>query len=353
MHRKQALIFTVLLFEFSLFCLVGFFGFWLWQRYQQQKRIELTTKIDSTKVTRIESSELRYFYMPKSNRVEEHDSSDTSWLKSKVTYHFNSEGMNDLYDYPLEKEPDSFRIITLGDSFTFGQFVSTAENWTELVEVALNTNTQICKAKKIEVLNLGVYGYGVEYIAKRYQLIGEKYRPDLIIWYESGSGFRRMNEREYALRAACEERMVNQDQSIATMAAKIQCSIEVSDQVMSRQLTFADRKLIGDKYRTFFEKYADTPIMLFSSLNAWTEDTQFMKNQYIKGFDQVRHEMLVGFADEDKFPDHHPNVGGHQKIANAVTTYLQQNQDFICSKYVAATAAAILTTTDQSVEIMQ
>ena len=58
----------------------------------------------------------------------------------------------------IKKNKDTFRIITLGDSFTFGMYINTKDNWTELLEDKLNSDMGCKNISMFEVINLGVGG---------------------------------------------------------------------------------------------------------------------------------------------------------------------------------------------------
>lgn len=135
------------------------------------------------------SENLKYFYEPKPGTqiIEE------AWLPEKAVYQINQDSLNTTKDYDIEKRQGVFRIIALGDSFTFGQNVSTQYNWTYLLEEILNKNKTCSNIKKFEVINLGVYAYDAEYAVERYKLRGVKYNPDLIIW--TFSDFERILEK--------------------------------------------------------------------------------------------------------------------------------------------------------------
>lgn len=94
--------------------------------------------------------------------------------------------------YSLEKAPGTFRIVVLGDSFTFGQGVKRDETFPKKLEKLLNSkNGQI----KFEVINLGFCGLNtsgeLEILAERginpvtwepdYRYRGLAYKPDLIL----------------------------------------------------------------------------------------------------------------------------------------------------------------------------
>jgi len=70
----------------------------------------------------------------------------------------------------------------LGDSFTFGSSVKREKNYPATLTRLLN-NGKICPANvSFEVINLGVYGYDLNYALERFKMRGLKYRPDLVIW---------------------------------------------------------------------------------------------------------------------------------------------------------------------------
>lgn len=89
---------------------------------------------------------------------------------------FNSIGLRDK-EYSLVKSNDTFRIIVLGDSISFGSHVKNNESFPEMLEFFLNNDSE----KTIEVWNAGVIGYNSmqEYVFFKEVLIN--YDPDLII----------------------------------------------------------------------------------------------------------------------------------------------------------------------------
>ena len=63
-------------------------------------------------------------------------------------------------DVAPEKSPESFRIITLGDSFTMGEGVEDGETFSALLEARLRERPSgVCGRSKVEVLNAGVDSY--------------------------------------------------------------------------------------------------------------------------------------------------------------------------------------------------
>lgn len=137
--------------------------------WQNAKRANPAFKIPPYKVP----VKMTHFYEPTLTQ-EKH-----TWLPVAVKYTINKDKLNDRYDYSQSKDEGTYRILTIGDSFTFGENVNTEQNWTELLEDELN---RLNCSKRFEVINLGMYGYGTEYEVERYRRRGQKYDPDLIIW---------------------------------------------------------------------------------------------------------------------------------------------------------------------------
>ena len=111
-----------------------------------------------------EESEYQYYYELKPN-IEEVDNKD--WLPYEARYSYNGDGLNERFDYSTEKPADTFRIITLGDSFTYGHYVNTKDNWTERLEDMLNAPiSDFPEIKKFEVINLGMPAFDIPYIVQ-------------------------------------------------------------------------------------------------------------------------------------------------------------------------------------------
>ena len=118
------------------------------------------------------------YYEPKSN------SKIVKTIEGKVySYSINSDSLNENSEYTIKKDQNVFRIIALGDSYTFGLYVNTEDNWTALLESKLNNSLKCKKNKKFEIINLGVYGYDIQFSSERFRLRGRKYDPDLVLWF--------------------------------------------------------------------------------------------------------------------------------------------------------------------------
>jgi hypothetical protein len=92
-----------------------------------------------------------------------------------VSVTYNSKGWRDL-EHNVEKPNGVFRILVLGDSFVEANSVKLEESFHRQVE-ALARATE----KNVEVINMGVAGYGTlqEYLV--FEHIGRLYNPDLVL----------------------------------------------------------------------------------------------------------------------------------------------------------------------------
>lgn len=134
-------------------------------------RIIMPTKL---KLLLMHQSDDRLGYRAIPNSKMEHHESDFD-----VSVWINSEGLRD-YEHKKEKDKNIFRILILGDSFTFGTGVNMEETYPKVLESMLNRHI-VNEDKKYEIINAGVPGYGTEQEYLYLEDLGKHYRPDLVI----------------------------------------------------------------------------------------------------------------------------------------------------------------------------
>ncbi len=78
--------------------------------------------------------------------------------------------------HPLKKPPGVTRIITIGDSFTYGMGVDLKDTYPKRLETILNRN-----GKRFEVLNFGVIGYNMWQYKELLVRKALSYQPEIII----------------------------------------------------------------------------------------------------------------------------------------------------------------------------
>lgn len=79
-------------------------------------------------------------------------------------------------DSPDAIKDSSYKIISIGDSFTFGWGVKYRESFTYLLRKELTKNANI------QVFNLGVPGTGTGDHAKLLQTVGREFKPDIVLY---------------------------------------------------------------------------------------------------------------------------------------------------------------------------
>ncbi len=85
----------------------------------------------------------------------------------------NAKGLRDR-ERPYDKPPGTFRIVVIGDSVVFGSGgVEMPQRFTELLEQA---------TQHVEVINMGVPGYGTDQELLYLKTEGLKYHPDLVLF---------------------------------------------------------------------------------------------------------------------------------------------------------------------------
>jgi len=184
-HRIVIIGISVL--EFLCICLillgltghVSLSGPLLWIETHLFRRTNETALDIRTLVDRSSDTYMYYYDFP----VNEIGTASASWLPHNALYHYNGDGFNEIRDYDKQKPSTTYRIMTLGDSFVFGMWVSTEENFSSLLETMLNEKLICSGISSFEVINAGAPSFDVRYSAKRYADKGALYTPDTVIWF--------------------------------------------------------------------------------------------------------------------------------------------------------------------------
>lgn len=274
---------------------------------------------------------LKHYYEPKPDTTEEES---PPWLGYTATYTINNDSLNERYEYTVDKPNNVYRIIALGDSFTFGHYVNTFDNWPEQLEDMLNANPPCQDNRRYEVINLGERGYDVQYIAYRYENRGKKYQPDLIIWHESGSGFSRIKEILHPMVERISQELSSEEQFMVQERPNTDPALWRALREMRKK--YGEESIFEQVYASwldFFETRANVPVLitLFSynlpqdnaKLKYWTR-TQ-MNTWIYNGIPNI-YELGGGL------PDGHPNAKGHEIIARSTIQYLLDSRVIRCLK---------------------
>jgi len=92
-----------------------------------------------------------------------------------VVYRINSHGLRDG-EHAYERPAAGRRYLALGDSFTFGSGIAYGQRFSDIPERLL---------AGVEVVNMGVPGYGLDNAVLAYITEGRRYRPDAVLVFVS------------------------------------------------------------------------------------------------------------------------------------------------------------------------
>ena len=158
MNKKIFLFSGLILLELTIIC-------YLLTRIVTSRNGFSYGVIDRKNLDMTASSGLKHFYEPVPNSIDK----TNSWSLNQGINTINNDALNERFNYAVDKSKGTYRIITLGDSYTYGLYIDTKDNWTEKLEDMLNTELKCNNINKFEVINLAVYGYDFQYNLERYK----------------------------------------------------------------------------------------------------------------------------------------------------------------------------------------
>ncbi|MFA7294451.1 MAG: hypothetical protein WC060_03345 [Candidatus Omnitrophota bacterium] len=90
-----------------------------------------------------------------------------------VVYAINSKGFRDK-EVPESRFSGEFRMVALGESNVFGEGINYGERFTEIIENSL---------KNVEVINMGVWGFGADQSLLQLERDGIKFKADVVVLF--------------------------------------------------------------------------------------------------------------------------------------------------------------------------
>jgi hypothetical protein len=200
----------------------------------------------------------------------------TGWFAG-VPVHLNNLGFRDPRDYDLAKGPRTFRIVTLGDSVTFGHSSVYEHTYPYLLEQRLK---QWRPDVNWQVWNVAVPGYNTSQELAHLKEIGPRFKPDLVIvgFFEND---------------LVDNREVGPPGLTRRMAAAVlsfaQSHVYSFDLYKKAALRLAWKLSSSDAYRQRLEGIADDEKLLLT-----VEDASLLKQQAITNFDRVSDDERRG-----------------------------------------------------------
>ncbi len=320
MVAKKYLILGLIILQIIV---IGFLSFKIFQKQKNVLGKTSVSTISKDSINFIFTDNLKYFYEPRENIIIE---DDTVWNPDIARYTINSDALNERFEYPLNKTKATFRIIALGDSFTYGLGVNTKDNWTEVLEENLNNYVKKCKkTKKIEVINLGVHGYDIQYEVERYRIRGVKYEPDMILWML----FDPLRIKEYMTPT------INTCTSGLSYSKDVlqykDCWVKSQDILIDKLGKSMIESFLKEKFQSIF-KYFNKNVVVLDFLNNHNQILSSVSK--IKIFSDFKIAKYLVYGDKKNeyyLYDGHPNQNGHIIIAEDVFNYLIKNKLLPCN----------------------
>jgi lysophospholipase L1-like esterase len=122
--------------------------------------------------------------------------------------HINSQGTRGG-EFATDKPTNTFRILSLGDSRTFGWGLSEAETYSARLGESLSA--QVGKDKRVEVINAGVNAWSYPQMLVFYRDIAAVWQPDVVILAEANlwTQFSEKNSDEFVRQFMSRVRLKN------------------------------------------------------------------------------------------------------------------------------------------------
>lgn len=289
-------------------------------------------------------AELKYFYEPKPNfnQIEKPD-----WLGHTVINTINDDTLNERYNYSFNKQQGVYRIITLGDSFTFGAHVNTENNWTELLEDRLNQKPACKDINKFEIINLGVPGYDIQYAIERYKQRGKKYNPDLILWFLKNDDFYDIAEETQPIIQTQREESkkkwastdVDYNENLTDLARWTNSATQTVNKKYGQEKIMSYQKKLLDDFLTSF--HARSLIFSLKNKDGANLSMTEVESAIIQGLIKKNRNFFYtnqlfiqyDYTKDSFFPyDSHFNERGHTLLADKLFHYLIQKNIIGCSR---------------------
>jgi hypothetical protein len=172
-HRVRNALAGIALAAVSL---IGFFGVAeLLARRANSEIPERLARADALGMARLEQRDPDVFWRYRPNQ-------DVQWQQIRVQT--NAFGLRDR-PRTREKPPGVFRILSLGESTTFGDRLEADQNYSYLLEDLLNADG----GRRVEVWNCGICSYTTWQSVKWLERDGLSFHPDLVIFFHEMNDF--------------------------------------------------------------------------------------------------------------------------------------------------------------------
>jgi len=301
------LLLLILIISYKLFLVI--------KNYKKKTGTSLIINLSDNMYIKKMDSPLIYYHEPKPGLFEEF----SEILKSTTVYNINSDTLNSKSEYKLKKDLKNFRVNFLGDSFTFGQYVNTDNNYVSVLSGKLNSNRFCSTVDKYELINLGVAAYDIQYTIERYKRRGIKYKPDAVIWLINHWNLENINEYIYKIQDSLFNNGLSEfDKNSGEYTAAIKARGIYKSRFKEEDVLNMQNVLLKE-FRNIFN--GQLIILYFPIMQNTTRN---MLNKIKFKDSKILYYELPDLNSKSNltFPDGHPNEKGHREIADAIYEYI-------------------------------
>lgn len=242
------------------------------------------------------------------------DASDSPpWMNGGVVrYSIQIGGVNRASPVAYEKNPGVFRLLAAGDSFTFGLYVNTADNYPSKLEASIASETHCPTVREYQVVNTGIPGYDIQFTIQHILDAGLAYDPDLIIWVIKRDDFERINQIVLGIEKSIREKRPNEDPlTVINTAQDIFTKHYPPESILFKQEQYLEKLFTVFSKPVVFVMPSDTP--------------ESMKNILYRVRDRHTNVYISSdwdFLPEHKLPDGHPTAEEHTRLARVIFDFL-------------------------------
>jgi len=320
--------YSIVLCSFIIFFTIGFAIYRTIEKKRNVLGASMVTKLNKNDYIFPSVGSFKLFYEP----TQGIQTDKPEWLPYTATYTINKDLLNERYDYSVQKPVGTYRIMAIGDSFTFGHYVNTNQNYPEQLEDLLNT-TATCRAEThFDVINLGVPGYDVGYTVQRFISRGKKYSPDLVIWFINPHNLLQLRDI-----ITVQEKAI-QDSLTATEEAKYRSEGEyyfAANEAMRQFENKYERSYILKKqfeYLDAFSKEYSGPLLIITSPLMKDDDLLAKIHKFVSERPATWEYLGLPILEDihGTLPDSHPNAYGYSVIASHIDDYVKTLSVYPC-----------------------
>jgi hypothetical protein len=185
------------------------------------------------------------------------------------------------------------------------------------------------------VINLGVYGYDIQYSVERFKIRGKKYNPDLVLWFLKDDDFYSVNEYEIP-----KEKLIAEEMGLDRNS---------KEYVYNNGIAYPSWQ---KTHKLLLQEWGEDNLLLYQTKFLYELNKHFNGSLVIFTYPYTtdKYKLIVKkFINQEKrayffdglhplydiktaiFPDSHPNKKGHQIIAEDLFNYLTKNKIIPCN----------------------